>query len=141
MPTATDFPARGKIVEARDGIVVFQPENTTYELHLATQGVYDGPINRPIEGLIRVKARKAWTVTSGGLWVAPIAGRPRTIQGRVRLIEGNQLVLHAGTPFLVDLPEGDATLSLLTGPIALNHMVNVVAFPGSRFELLTAVPA
>jgi hypothetical protein len=141
MPTATDFPARGKIIQAQEGMVVFQPENTTYELHLVTQGDYDGPINRPIEGLIRVKARKAWTVVGGGLWVAPITGRPRTIQGRVRMIDGNQLILHAGTSFLVDLPEGDAPLSLLTGPITLNQMVNVVAYPGSRFELLTAVPA
>ncbi len=141
MPTPSDFPARGKIIDVRDGFVVFQPENTTYELHLKTQGAYDGPVNRPIEGLIHVKARKIWTVTGGGLWVAPITGRPRTIQGRVRHIEGNQLVVHAGTPYIINLPEGDAPLSLLTGPIAVNHMINVVAFPGARFELLTAVPA
>jgi hypothetical protein len=67
--------------------------------------------------------------------VVPIAGTPRIIQGRIRHIEGNQLVLHAGTHFIVELPQDDAALGLTEGAIALNHMVNIVVFPGASFEL------
>lgn len=138
MPTFSDFPARGMIIDVREKMVVFQPENTTYELYLLTEQPYDGPINRPIDGLIHVTARKVWTVQGGGLWVAPITGTPRIVQGRVRHIEGNQIVVHAGTSYIVDLPEKDMAMSLLTGQVAVNRMINIVVLPGARFEPLVA---
>ncbi len=42
-------------------------------MHLKTaNGKYDGPTNTPVEAVVRVAARKVWTVPSGGNFVAPI---------------------------------------------------------------------
>ena len=85
MPSSTDFPARGKIIEVRQSIAVFQPANTNYQLHLEFTG--DGPpavSTQPIEILIRVEARKTYTVPSGGNFIQPIFGPPKIIQGRVK---------------------------------------------------------
>src|SRR5919107_1705119 len=78
--------SRGKITQVRDPAVVFAPSGTNYELHLAAPG-YDGPVGMLTEGVIRVTARKVWTVPSGGNFVAPIFGPPRTIQGRVKALD------------------------------------------------------
>jgi len=137
MPSMTDFPARGRVTEKRERGVVFKPAGTNYELLLETAAVYSGPVNAPVEARLRVTARKIYTVPSGGNFVAPIFGPPRTIQGRVKLIEGNQMIVHAGTTFVVELPERDTAIDLNNGSVAVGSLVNVMALPGATFELLT----
>ena len=96
MAIAIDFNARGKITEKRGtSTVVFKPSGTNYELHLEGPG-YEGPMNVPVELVITVQARKLWTIPSGGNFIEPIFGKPRTIQGRVKAIEGQTLVVQAG---------------------------------------------
>jgi hypothetical protein len=143
MPSVTDFIARGKVTAVRDNnVVVFQPSNTNYELHLAVSGgAYDGPVGGLVEGRIRVPARKVLTVPSGGNFVEPIFGQPRTVQGRVRHVEERAIVVQAGTPIVVDLPQADNALDLTNGPIANGTMVNVMALPGATFELVGAAVA
>jgi len=87
-----------------------------------------------VQGTVRVTARKVWTVPSGGNFVSPIFGPPRTIQGRVRSLDERSLVVHAGVPILVELPADEAGYDLVNGPLAVGVMVNVVALPGARFE-------
>lgn len=130
---AIGAPARGKVIEARPGLVIFQPRGTNYELHLETAGDYQGPVSKPIQCLIHVKARKLYTVPSGGNFIAPILGPPRTIQGRVVAISPTQIVLQAGAPIVVDLPAEEHAIDLGSGPIQQGAIVNVVAFPGARF--------
>src|SRR5438874_1818596 len=66
MPSPTDFPARGKIIEVRDSIVIFQPSTTNYQLHLEFTGDTKPQVSaQPIECFIRVEARKVYTVPSG----------------------------------------------------------------------------
>jgi len=130
---AGEFAARGKVTEAKDGTVRFAPSGTNYELHLAAPG-YAGPVGALTEGTIRVSARKVWTVPSGGNFIAPIFGPPRTIQGRVRAVSEQSIVVHAGTNLVVELPQSDAAYDLVNGPIAVGAMVNVMVFPGARFE-------
>jgi hypothetical protein len=93
----------------------------------------DVPLNKPVELRIRVQARKVYTVPSGGNFVAPIFGPPKTIQGRVRWADesGQRLVVHAGVPVLVELPPADSGIDLDEGPITVGRMVNVVALPGA----------
>ena len=50
--------------------------------------------DRPVEALVRVRARKVWTVPSGGLFVAPIFGPPRIVQGRVRALDEHEIVIR-----------------------------------------------
>ncbi len=129
--------ARGKVLEARQGLIVFQPRGTNYELHLEMAGDYTGPVNKPVQGVIRVRARKVYTVPSGGNFIAPILGTPRTIQGRVVWLSPTQVVLQAGTPVLVDLPSETHAIDLGSGPIEEGAIVNVVSLPGAGFEPLT----
>ncbi|WP_428936955.1 hypothetical protein [Fontivita pretiosa] len=139
-PAAT---ARGIISEVRDSIVVFEPSGTNYRLHLK---VADNPgrrpvaSERPVRGIIRVQARKLWTVPSGGNFIVPIFGPPRTIQGRVKAVEQGTLVVHAGTTFVVEMPKEDWAIDLTHGPIQVGAIVNVAALPGATFELAGSVP-
>lgn len=135
MPTATDFPARGRVIDVREGLVVFQPTGTTYELHLQTAAPYTGPKNQPIEAFIKVKARKVYTVPSGGNFITPIQGPTRIIQGRVRYVDNTTLVVHAAVPVIVELPSDDRQIELSEGQITTGKMANVVAFPGAALEL------
>jgi hypothetical protein len=136
MPSPTDYPTPGKIITVNDGSVVFTPRGTRYQLHLKTAGQYTGQVNGLVEALIRVQARKLWTVPSGGNFISPIIGPPRTIQGRVRYIDDRQMVLQAGANFIVELPADDAALDLNNGAIALNTMVNIVALPGVSMTIV-----
>jgi hypothetical protein len=133
--TSTAIPARGKVIEAANGWVKFVPANTTYQLQLAAPA-YAGPLNTPVDGIIRVTARKAYTVPSGGNFISPIYGSPRTIQGRVRAVDGNSIVVHAGMPIHVRLPDEASAVELANGTIGVGSLVNVVALPGTAFEVM-----
>src|SRR5215211_5439159 len=120
--------AAGKVTAAGEGKLVFAPAGTNYELHLLCPR-YAGPVNKPVRGTIRVTARKLWTVPSGGNWVQPIFGPPRIIQGRVRALAATHLVVQAGMPIRVDLPDDDIVYDLANGSISVGVMVNVTALP------------
>ena len=127
--------AKGKVLEVRPGRVVFQPRGTNYELHLNVAGRgYAGPTRKPILGAIRATARKVYTVPSGGLFIAPILGQPKTLQGRVVTLNGEEMVVHAGGPVTVALPEDGHAIELGHGPLAAGSLVNVVLEPGASFE-------
>lgn len=125
---------RGKLLEARPGLVVFQPRGTNYELHLEVANEFVPALNRPTVGVVRVRARKLYTVPSGGNFIAPILGSPRTVQGRVISVSPAQLVLQAGMPVVVDLPIEPHAIDLGSGPIEEGAIVNVVALPGAAYE-------
>jgi hypothetical protein len=133
--TAADAAATGNVIEAKDGTIVFQPTGTSYQLKLAAAN-FNGPLNSPIRILIRVTARKVYTVPSGGNYITPIFGPPRIVQGRVRSAELRSLVVHAGCPIHVELPAADSAIDLDDGPIWVGRMVNIVCFPGARAEVI-----
>ncbi len=113
--------------------IIFKPTGTNYELFLEGPG-YDGPMNIPIELAITVQARKLWTVPSGGNFIEPIFGKPRTIQGRVKAIEGQTLVVQAGIPLHVQLPASDSAVDLNSGAVTVGHLVNVMIMPGASYR-------
>src|SRR3954468_14420701 len=114
--TTTAITAHGKVTRLTDTLVKFAPANTAYELHLVCPD-YAGPVNVRVDGIIRATARKAYTVTSGGNFISPIYGPPKTIQGRVRAVEGNAIVVQAGTTIHVELPAEASAVELERGPI------------------------
>jgi len=138
MRSSSDFPARGKVLEATTDRVVFAPAGTSYTLHLKPDGPYDGPLDTPVSAVVRVQARKLYRVPSGGSFIQPITGEPRIVQGRVVWLSERQLLLRAGTHVLVDLPPDDSAIELGDGEIAVGSMVNVVALPGATFSRLVA---
>ncbi len=133
MTTLKPIPAKGKVIRARDGGVVFNPANSSYELYLTSEP-YQGPLNVSVQVVIRVKVRKIYSVPSGGNFIAPILGTPRTIQGMVRALDENSMIVQAGTPVLVEFPGDDSAFDLASGPITVGCMVNVVANPGAGAE-------
>jgi hypothetical protein len=116
--------------------VVFQPMDTNYELQLVTKGKYDGPVNIPINVQVRATVRKLLTVPSGGAFISPIFGPPKTVQGRVKHVEEGVIVVQAGMPFVLELPSADHQLDLNNGPITVGHMVNAIVLPGATFALV-----
>jgi hypothetical protein len=136
MATATDFAARGKVTKVLDGKVVFSPANTNYEMHLAVSKPYTGPLNEPIDAVIRVKARKIYTVPSGGGFITPLFGPPKIVQGRALLVEAGSVIIRAGTPIVVELPQADTSIDLSEGQISVGSIVNAVILPGATFELI-----
>ncbi len=138
MPSVTDFPAKGRISQTRAGKAVFKPAGSTYELELTATGETNLPLNTPVEGLIRLNARKVYSVPSGGNFITPIMGPPKIVQGRVKFLDEKQIVVHASATFVVTLPDGASTIDLNNGAIGVGSMVNVVAFPGATFELKIA---
>ena len=137
---STDFLARGKILSITGKTVVFRPSNTNYELHIGVAGNEPPTVSdQPIHATIRVRARKVWTVPSGGNFIAPIFGQPKIIQGRVKWLDDRTLVVHAGTDFVVEMPASDQAVDLANGVIGVGSLVNVTAMPGATFELRAPV--
>lgn len=141
MPASNDFPARGRIKEIRGDLVVFLPAGTSYELYLKVPQPLDLTLDQPVEGIIRCVSRKLWTVPSGGNFIVPIFGPPRTIQGRVKWLDQRELVVHAGCNFVIQLPESDQAMDLANGPVETGAMVNVMVMPGPTIELRLPAPA
>lgn len=141
MPSSTDFPARGKIIEVKSNVAVFQPTQMNYQIHLEFGDAKIEVSRHPIECLIRVDARKVYTVPSGGNFIQPIFGPPKIIQGRVKFADERTLVVHAGVPIIVRLPDADTAIDLSEGKIRVGHMANVVALPGATIEVLETASA
>ncbi len=136
MATALDFPTHGKVLRVEGDEVVFRPRHSNYELRLL--GRYAAEPNTPIQATVRAKARKVYTVPSGGNFTTPIQGPPRIIQGWVLYADERNLIVHAGANFNIELPSNDAAIDLDEGAIAVNKIVNVTLFPGATFELAEA---
>ena len=133
---------RGRVTAVHGATVVFQPTNSTYQLHLAAVGGrYDGPIDVPVDAVLRATARKVYTVPSGGLFVTPIVGPPRIVQGRVTDVAKTELAVQAVVTVNVTLSDAAGAIELANGAIADGSMVNVVLLPGMTFEQAIHEPA
>jgi hypothetical protein len=137
MPSSTDFPARGKVIRVEDGLVVFAPANTNYQIKLVTAGPYTGPVNTLIEGSVQGTCRKLWTVPSGGNFVTPIFGPTRIVQGRIKFLDQTSMVVQAGFPIILRLPSSDSAYDLNTGALSVGTLVNATIMPGASFLLAT----
>ena len=142
MASANDFVAIGKVSAAGDAGVRFNPSGTNYDMHLTTVDgrPYAGRQDAAVRVIVRVKARKVLTVPSGGGFISPIFGPPKTIQGRVLFVDERVVVLKAGTVVHVELPGDDAAIDLNNGVITVGMMLNAIVHPGATFEL-AATPA
>ena len=125
--------ASGKVTSIKDGLVVFNPAGTRYELHLSAPN-FTGALNTPVKCVIRVTAKKIYTVPSGGNFITPIFGPPKIVQGLVRQADQGTLIVQAGCPIYIDLPAAESGIDLDDGPIYQGRTVNVVCEPVARAE-------
>ncbi|MEM8873460.1 MAG: hypothetical protein AAGD32_04295 [Planctomycetota bacterium] len=129
---ARDHGTKGKVLSVDGDTLVFAPSGTTYKFHLDAAG-FDGATAKLLKGAVQVKARKMYSVPSGGNFIAPIVGEPRTVQGRVIAGDDRTLVLHAGCTVIVELPRTADAIDLNSGQIETGMIVNVVCVPGAKF--------
>ena len=141
MPSNTDFPAFGKVIRIEEGFVIFSPANTNYQIKLVTASKYDGPLDTRIPCLIQASARKMWTVASGGNFISPIFGPPRIIQGRIKFLDQKSMVVQAGVPVVVTLPNLDSAYDLTSGALSVGTLVNATVMPGESLQLVTTAAA
>ena len=130
-------PAKGTL--ALNGqTVIFSPSNTTYQLYLESD---NGPVQasgRPVEVVVSGAARKVYTEPSGGLFVSPIVGTPKILQGRVKDLNDTWLTLNCGVIVNVKLPTEPGGIELARGAIEMGSLVNVVLYPGASCEVKSA---
>jgi hypothetical protein len=132
--------ARGKVALAGADLVIFSPAGTNYAFHLVPAGGgFRGPADTLVEVNIRVQARKLYTVPSGGNFVQPIVGPPRIVQGRIREVTNDSLILHAGCPIEVIFPPRDDQFDLGNGGLRAGAMANATCLPGATIEFIRAV--
>ncbi|HEX8342349.1 MAG TPA: hypothetical protein VF624_15705 [Tepidisphaeraceae bacterium] len=132
MPT---YAAQGKVTAVEAETIIFRPTGTVYALELVAPDGYAGPIDAPVQLVIKATARKAYTVPSGGLFVTPIVGTPRVVQGRVKHIADGTLTLNCGMMVTVSLPPESHAIDLARGEIAVGSLVNAVLQPGASYEV------
>jgi hypothetical protein len=103
--------ARGRLVETIEATatkpahVVLTFPNTSYQMHLVPDGEVTGEVGKRIVGTIRASARRVDECRSGGRYVEPVYGRPRRVQGMVRAIEDDAIVVDAGVPIRCTLTD------------------------------------
>jgi hypothetical protein len=126
--------AKGKVIRVEGDMIVFKPGTTTYEMHLLCPG-YAGPVGEPVELVIEAVARKAYTVPSGGLFVSPIMGTPKVLQGRVKDLTDDQITLDCGVLINITLATIPGSIELARGPIGAGSLVNVILMAGAGAKL------
>lgn len=98
---------------------------TNYELDLLVEGVTDGlEPGKRLRGVVRASALRMHRATAGGTFIEPVQGTPRIVQGRVLATDtqSNCVLLHAGLPMWVRVPQGQAAADFATGEL-LNFYV------------------
>jgi hypothetical protein len=136
MPQLNDFLAKGQLLSSDGTTARLAITGFNYELELASTAVR--PPGTLVCGVIRAKARKVLTIPTGGNFVQPIFGSPKVIQGRIRYVEGNTLVVQAGTLFHVELPTSDDAIDLNNGSLSVGCTINATIFPGAALTLVDA---
>lgn len=128
-------PAKGKVSRVDGQTVVFCPQNSTYELHLESPNSAQMLTGKPVEMSISGNARKVYSVGTGGLFISPIIGTPKILQGRVKDVAEGWLTINCGVLVNVKLPTEAGAIELANGQIQAGSLVNVVLFAGASCEV------
>ncbi len=101
-PTLT----RGTLAEVlpatatKPAMVVLTVPNTDYRIHLMPAGddlsAFEARLGQKVIGIIRVDAKRIDRVGAGGRYVEPVLGRPRRVQGMVRAVTEDAVVVGSG---------------------------------------------
>lgn len=101
-PTLT----RGTLAEVRPAtatvpaFVVLTVPNSDYRLHLRPHAddlsPFEGRVGQPVIGVVRAGAKRLDVCGAGGRYAEPVVGRPRRVQGMVRLVLGSENTVVVG---------------------------------------------
>jgi len=85
----------------RPAHIVMSVPNTSYRLHLWPIGQVRAEVGKRLIGSIAVDARRIDRVGTGGLFIEPVFGRPRRVQGRVVSVDPDGRSIGDGKPALI----------------------------------------
>lgn len=108
-PTAVLAPhlARGVLESVADATptrpahIVMSVPNTSYQIHLRPVGEIKAAVGKRLIGTIAVEARRIDRVGTGGVFLEPVFGRPRRVQGRVVAIDPAGKSIGDGKPAII----------------------------------------
>lgn len=118
------------MLEQRDGRAVIAIPGSDYQLHVTISEPLECNPHGEVRGVVRGKAEKLERVGTGGIFIEPVYGRPRRVQGRVVRKDSAANTLTVQGPCVV-VAELEATQRATDIPIG-----ELVAFnlqPGSRW--------
>ena len=127
--------ARGVLVEAGDGQIVFGLRGTDYQLHLQVNVAMNERDGAPLIGRIHAQARRVDLAPSGGCYIEPVYGRPRRLQGRIAATDpqNHSIVVRCACPFVCALAPGQQASAFDIG-----DFVTFDVERGARFEPVAA---
>jgi hypothetical protein len=56
------------------------------------------------------------------------------VQGRIKFLDNQMMVVQAGVPVVVKLPTDDSAYDLNNGPLTVGCLVNATLMPGVAFQ-------
>ena len=117
-------------VTPKDGLKVLSLPDTDYRLHLVMDPAPAVTQGR-IRGSIHAQARRVDVVNTGGIFIEPVIGRPRRLQGRIidRDAAANTITVKAVAPFICKL---DSLQKAEQFPVGA--LVSFDVERGARFE-------
>lgn len=100
---------------------------TRYRLDLVLAGnpKIDAQEGRRIGGIVHARALKMHRATAGGIFIEPVEGHPRSVQGRVLATDSvhNKILAQVVVPMWISVPQGQAAADFSTGDL-LNFYVD-----------------
>jgi len=121
--------ARGVLMEIKETDegreIILAIPNSDYRLHLVPTGEITTPVGRAIHGRIDLNARRIDVCGTGGQFIDPVYGRPRTVTGRIRAIiaDDNALIVKAKIPLRVHVRAPQKATDFETGTL-INFFVD-----------------
>jgi hypothetical protein len=114
--------------------IALEVPNTNYQLHLvpAPGSAITALPGKRLIGVIRAMARRVDVVDTGGMYLEPVIGRPRRVQGRVLAIfpEAGTILVNAGVPIHLRLTDSRQR----PGDFAIGDLVSTDVLDGAVFE-------
>ncbi len=124
--------ARVVVISSSEGRIVVSIPHTEYEVELTIGpgGAAKALVGKHIRGVVHARALKMHRATAGGVFIEPVHGHPRSVQGRILAtdIVNNKVLAHVVLPMWVSVPQGQAASDFSTG-----DLVNFYVESGTTF--------
>lgn len=129
-----DATVTGKIESIDGDVLVLSLSGTKYKTHFTVEGgaaSIDTPPGRRIKGTIHARALRMHTAAGGGLFIEPVYGSPRIVQGRVIGVdaENDRVLVDVVVPMWVTVHEDQSATDF-----ELHSLLNCYLQSGTTFS-------
>lgn len=129
--------ARLRLESVTDVKAVLGIPNSDYQLHLVPNvpaSQLQPYVGKRVKGVIEARALRMHPADGGGIFIEPVIGTPRIVQGRAIAVDqaGNRLLMHLGVPVWVTLHAGQTA-----SDVALDRLLNFYVESGATFTPVT----